>query len=138
MLCMSCYNFKTLINVLMSVNHSRFSFRPHITKLCNKAKFVLNRLFWLINKRSKMLLRHKLTLYKTCIRPIMSRTLSQIPFRQYRINSDVSHRVAPGQYVTSTYIEILNWPSINEHCKHLATRYFERAGSHANPPQRAP
>ncbi|KAJ0169213.1 hypothetical protein K1T71_015289 [Dendrolimus kikuchii] len=47
-------------------------FNEHITIIRNRARFVMGRLAPMIDKRSKMSLRHKLTLYKTCIRPIMT------------------------------------------------------------------
>ena len=64
--------WESKVKYLGVVLDSKLSFRPHITYVRNKATYVMNRLYPLICKRSKMSLRNKLTLYKTCIRPVMT------------------------------------------------------------------
>ncbi|TLM35181.1 reverse transcriptase family protein, partial [Acinetobacter baumannii] len=51
---------------------SRMTFRPHIKTVRDRAAFILGRLYPMICRRSKMSLRNKVTLYKTCIRPVMT------------------------------------------------------------------
>lgn len=50
----------------------RLSFAPHVTNAINKTYGVLNRLYPLINRRSKLSTDNKLTLYKTVLRPILT------------------------------------------------------------------
>ena len=64
--------WESQVKNLSVVLDSKFSFRPHIKYVRNKATCAMSRLYPLICKRSKVSLRNKLTLYKTCIRPIMT------------------------------------------------------------------
>ena len=50
----------------------RLSFAPHITQTINRTYATLNRLYPLVNRRSKPTMDNKLTLYKTIFRPIMT------------------------------------------------------------------
>ena len=78
------------VKYLDVVLDSKLSFRPHITYVRNKSTYVMSRLFPLICKRSKMLLRKKLTLYKTCNRPIM-----QTPSERADPHSNPRYPLAP-------------------------------------------
>ena len=50
----------------------RLTFQKHVKIVRDRAAFFQGRLFHLIGKRSKMSLRNKLTIYKACIRPVMT------------------------------------------------------------------
>ncbi|TLP06536.1 hypothetical protein FEG24_18945, partial [Acinetobacter baumannii] len=48
------------------------TFRPHIKTVRDRAAFILGRLYPMLCSRGKLSLRNKVTLYKTCIRPVMT------------------------------------------------------------------
>ena len=50
----------------------RLCFAPHITRTINRTYATLNKLYPLINRRSKLSMDNKLTLYKTVFRPTMT------------------------------------------------------------------
>ncbi|WP_420286312.1 reverse transcriptase domain-containing protein, partial [Escherichia coli] len=51
---------------------SKLNFNAHVTIVRNRAVWILSRLRPLLSSVSKMSLRHKLTLYKMCVRPILT------------------------------------------------------------------
>lgn len=59
---------KSSIKYLGIVLDKNFSFKDHITQVCNKA---VRALFPLLNRNSTLNTKGKLCIYKTCIRPIM-------------------------------------------------------------------
>lgn len=118
------------------------TFSRHITQVRNRAAFVLGRLHPLINKKSKMSLRNKLTLYKTCIRPIM--TYASVAFAHCRPplikrlqtiqNRFLRKAVGAPWYMRNVDLHSdFQLPSIKEHMTLVSRRYFDSAPHHPNP-----
>lgn len=119
---------------------SRLTFLPHIKKVSNHAKFILGRLTPLICKKSKMSLRNKVTLYKACIRPIM--TYASVVFahsnhvKKLQIVQNRFLRKATGSpwFVRNADLHRdLDLESIALFMKHASQRHYERAADHPNP-----
>jgi hypothetical protein len=118
------------------------SFAPHIREVRNRAYFVLGRYYHLLNKRSKMSLRNKATLYKTCIRPIM--TYASVAFshvsaaKLHRLQAIQNRflRMATGcpWYIRNVDLHRdFDLPTIKDFCKQAARRYFDLCPHHPNP-----
>ena len=118
------------------------TFRPHIRKVRDTAAFVLGRLAPLLSKRSKMSLRHKVTIYKTCIRPIM--TYASVTFAhaaasalsplQTLQNRFMRKAVGAPWYMRNEDIHRdLNLPTLAQYMKSASKRYFDNAPHHPNP-----
>lgn len=117
----------------------RLTFNPHIQRVRNRAAFVLGRLYPLLGKASKMSLRNKTTLYKTCIRPIMSyasvvfahtgrtSTLQKVQNRFLRMASG-----CPWYMRNVDLHRDFELDTIAQHMKRLAKTYFESAADHPN------
>lgn len=121
---------------------SGLTFQRHITTVRNRAAFILGRLHPLINRRSKMNLRHKVTLYKVCIRPVM--TYASIVFahaspsnlRKFQVLQNRFIRNATGAPPYCRNVDLhrdVQLPTIAQWMKQASKRYFEAAPSHPNP-----
>ncbi|KAJ0176713.1 hypothetical protein K1T71_007892 [Dendrolimus kikuchii] len=117
-------------------------FNEHITIVRNRARFVMGRLAPMIDKRSKMSLRHKLTLYKTCILPIM--TYASVVFGHVKpalldklqIVQNKFMRRAVGAPLYMRNVDLhrdLELPSIKNYITSLSRKYFDLAPHHRNP-----
>lgn len=120
---------------------TQMTFKPHIQNVRNKAKYVLSRLFCFINKKSKMSLRHKVTLYKTVIRPVM--TYASIVFAHthprhiHRLQAVQNKfmRMATGSPWYIRNIDLhkdLELPTLQKYFKEASQRHFEKAMRHPN------
>ncbi|CAH2108991.1 unnamed protein product [Euphydryas editha] len=121
---------------------SKLSFKSHINRVRNKARFVLSRLYVMICGRSKMSLRNKLTLYKTCVRPIMTYASpvfahckpAYIQRLQVIQNRFLRTATASPWFVRNIDLhKDFRIDSIAKHLKMLSTVYFEKARHHPNP-----
>jgi hypothetical protein len=120
----------------------RLSFGPHIKIVRDRAAFVLGRLHSLIRKSSKMSLRNKVTLYKTCIRPIMTYAspvfahAAMTHLRKLQVLQNRFMRRATGApwFVRNENLHIdLELPTIAQYMKLASQRFFETASAHTNP-----
>lgn len=118
----------------------RLTFYPHIRTVTNRAKFVLSRLNSLLNSKSKMSFRNKVTLYKSVVRPIM--TYSSVVFGQSRhvrclqVVQNNFLRKATGcpWYVRNKDLHRdLKLESIEHFIKTASKRFYEVAAEHPNP-----
>ena len=118
---------------------SKLSFTKHITNVRRKAAFVLGRLYPLICARSKLSLKNKVRLYKTCVRPIFSYAsvvFAQTDLRKLQIVQNRFLRTATGApwYMRNTDLHRdIKLDSVKEHCRKLSSSYFDKAESHPNP-----
>lgn len=119
---------------------SRLSFIKHVRAVRNRARFILGRLHPLVCKRSKMSLRNKLTLYKSCIRPIM--TYASVVFAH-------SNNLKPLQAVQNRFLRIASGAppymrnidlhrdfeleSMAKFMKRASRRHYDSAPHHPNP-----
>ncbi|TLO84139.1 hypothetical protein FEG28_18965, partial [Acinetobacter baumannii] len=117
------------------------TFRPHIKSVRDRAAFILGRLYPMICKRSKMSLRNKVTLYKTCIRPVM--TYASVVFAHAaRTHIDTLQslqsrfcRLAVGAPWFVRNVDLhddLGLESIRKYMKSASERYFDKAMRHDN------
>lgn len=120
----------------------RLTFRSHIRRVRNRALFVLGRLGPMINKFSKMSLRNKLTLYKTCVRPIM--TYASVAFAHVSMTllkplQVVQNRFlrratdAPWYQSNLSLHHDTGLSTVYDFFKQTARRYFDNAPHHRNP-----
>lgn len=119
----------------------RLTFSNHIKIVRNRAAFFLGRLFPLLNSSSKLSLNNKLTIYKTCIRPVMtyaSVAFAHIPsglgsFQKLQ-NRFIRKAVGARWFERNADLHIgVELPSIVQYIKYLARRYYDRASNHSNP-----
>ncbi|CAH2097930.1 unnamed protein product [Euphydryas editha] len=120
----------------------RLTFRKHIIRVRNKAAFVLSRLHYMINSKSKMSLRNKTTLYKTCVRPVLTYgcpvfarcepgLLQKLQVIQNRF---LRKATASPWYIRNIDLHRdFEIDSIAKHIKSIAANYFEKARNHPNP-----
>ncbi|KAJ0177653.1 hypothetical protein K1T71_006526 [Dendrolimus kikuchii] len=117
-------------------------FHKHTRAAGNRAYWILGRLYPLICKKSKMSLRNKVTLYKTCIRPIM--TYASVVFghasetniwRLQRIQNHFMRAAvdAPRYMRLADLHRDLELPSIKDYIVTLSRRFFDLAPHHPNP-----
>lgn len=117
-------------------------FRKHVAAVRKKAAFVLSRLHYLLNKRSHMSLRHKVTLYKACVRPCM--TYASVVFahcapsyiHSLQVLQSRFMRIATGApfYVRNVDLHYdLELPTIAQWMKLASKRHFDKAKHHPNP-----
>lgn len=120
----------------------KLTFRPHIKRVRNRAKFILGRLGILLNKNSKLSLRNKRTLYKTCVRPIM--TYASVVFShaaksllyslQVVQNSFTRRAVGAPWFVRNIDLHSdLDLQSISHFFKQTNRRHFDNVPHHPNP-----
>lgn len=120
---------------------SRMTFGPHITAVRNKAAFYLGRLGPIFRNR-RMSLRNKCTLYKACIRPVL--TYASVVFahaaRSHLAKLQIiQNRFARNATAAPHYLRVadlhldLELPSIISFMKKASRRYFETASQHPNP-----
>lgn len=120
---------------------TRLTFRKHIDTVRNRAAFILGRLYPMLGKHSKLSLRNKVTLYKLCIRPIM--TYASVVFAQTRPShldklqklQNRFTRIATGSPWYMRTVDLhkdLQLESIKDYMKTTSTRYFLKAPQHPN------
>lgn len=118
----------------------RMSFIAHTKKVGNRAKFYISRLHQLLCKKSKMSLRNKLTLYKTCIRPVM--TYASVAFAHTRsvkslqiIQNKFLRKItgAPWYVRNCDLHRDVNLESIAQFMKRASRRFYDSAPHHPNP-----
>ncbi|XP_013163983.1 PREDICTED: RNA-directed DNA polymerase from mobile element jockey-like [Papilio xuthus] len=121
---------------------SKLNFSAHVTRVRNRAAFILGRLYALFNKKSKMSLWNKVTLYKSVVRPVMtyaSRVFAHIAPKQIHRLQVIQNRFlrrATGApwYMRNSDLHIdLDLPTIAQHLKLASRRYFDSAVGHPNP-----
>lgn len=120
----------------------RLNFSKHIQIVRNRAAFFLGRLAPLIGSRSKMSLRNKVTIYKTCIRPVMTYASAAFahasPFDLEKLqiiqNRFIRRAVGASWFMRNADLHCdLELPSIIQFIKHSSRRYFDSAAHHPNP-----
>lgn len=120
----------------------RLLFRKHIQRVRNRAAFILGRLYTLLNKRSKLSLRNKLTIYKTCVRPIL--TYASVVFAhanstalyQFQVlqNRFLRRAVGAPWYMRNLDLHYdLGLPTVAKFMKDASRRFFNNAPHHPNP-----
>lgn len=120
---------------------SKLTFSQHIKNVRNRARFFLSRLRHLLCAKSKMALRNKVTLYKTCIRPVM--TYASVAFAQASPRDIDSLQVVQNRFIrravdapwyarnADLHCDLV-LPSIAQWMKHTSRRYFDRVAHHPN------
>lgn len=120
----------------------RMSFAPHVKRVRQTAAFYSSRLYHLVGRKSKMSLRNKLTIYKACIRPVMTyaspvfahaapsilRKLQTLQNKFLRAAAD-----APWYVRNVNLHRDLRIPTIAEFMKETSKRFFDKAVNHRNP-----
>lgn len=121
---------------------NKLTFAPHIKRVRNKAAFVLGRLYPMINAKSRMSLRNKITLYKMCVRPILSYAnvcFSYVPNSRLKPLQTIQNRFMRLASGSPWYIRNVDLhrdfelESLSAHFKACSKRYFEKALRHSNP-----
>lgn len=120
----------------------RLNFKRHIRIVSGRARYYLRRLDSLLGRRSKMSLRNKTTLYKACIRPVMtyaSPVFAHIPKRalyplQVVQNMFLRRATNCPYYVRNLDLHRdLEIPPLSKYFKEASTRFFEAELAHRNP-----
>lgn len=120
----------------------KLNFRSHIKTVRDRANFILGRLSPMVNKFSKMSLRNKLTLYKTCVRPVMSYAsvvfahVSEARLKPLQVIQNKFLRRALGApwYQTNRSMHRdMELISIRSFFRQASRHYFDRAPHHRNP-----
>lgn len=120
----------------------RLSFHKHVRRVRNRAAFVLGRLYPLLCSKSKMSITNKTTIFKTCIRPIL--TYSSVAFAHASpgaihklqiIQNRFMRRAkgAPWFLRNKDLHHDFNLPTIAQYFKQASKRYFDRIPHHPNP-----
>lgn len=118
------------------------TFKSHIVRVRNRAAHVLGRLSCLVNGRSKLSLRNKLTLYKTCIRPILTfaspvfahAAPSHIHRLQTLQNRFIRRATGAPWFLRNEDLHIdLQLPTIAQFMKLASRQFFDKADEHPNP-----
>ncbi|GBP00371.1 RNA-directed DNA polymerase from mobile element jockey [Eumeta japonica] len=92
-------------------------FRDHIERVRNTALFYKARLGAVLGRKSKLSRRNKRTIYKMCIRTVMTYA------------SPVFAHAAQKHYIDYRDLEL---PTISKYMKDASKRFFDIAGSHPN------
>ncbi|GBP97633.1 RNA-directed DNA polymerase from mobile element jockey [Eumeta japonica] len=115
-------------------------FKDHIKRVRHNAQLYLSRLSGMIGKKSKMSLRNKCTLYKVCIRPVMTYAVPVFAHAnpkalyQLQILQNNFCRRASGTLVRpERYPYRLRTPhDFQIHARHVE-KFFDTAANHPNP-----
>lgn len=120
---------------------NRLSFMPHSKIVRDRSKFILARLSSLLNSKSKMPIRSKITLYKACVRPVM--TYASVVFAHKRtvlkdmqvIQSRFLRRAlgAPWYCRNTALHTDVKLESIHHFVKRASKHYFDNLPNHPNP-----
>lgn len=121
---------------------SRLTFRPHVDRVTSTARFYMNRLGSMLGRGSRMSLRNKLTLFKVCIRPVL--TYASPVFAQASSNiidklqvvQNRFCRMATGApyYVRNADLHRdMGLPTIQQLQKKFSETFFKAAEEHPNP-----
>lgn len=121
---------------------SRLTFAPHIAKVTRTARFYLGRLNGMLGRHSKMSLRNKRTLYKVCIRPVL--TYASPVFAH--ANPNLIHKLqvvqsifcrratAAPYYVRNADLHRdMELPTIQQCVKKFSETFFKASEEHPNP-----
>lgn len=120
---------------------SWLTFTPHINQITRTARFYLGRLNGMIGRHSKMSLRNKRTLYKVCIRPVLSYAspvfahTSQLNIHRLQVIQNLFCRRATNALWTIRNEDLhrdLGLPTIQQHFKKLSESFFQIAEEHSN------
>lgn len=120
----------------------RLSFEPHVKRVTRNARFYLYRLNSMLGRHSKMSLRNKRTLYKVCIRPVM--TYASVVFAHanpktlYKlqvVQNLFCRRAANAPYYVrnADLHRDFDLPTIQQWNSKASERFFKTAGDHPNP-----
>lgn len=120
----------------------RLTFGPHIQKVTRTARFYLGRLNSMLGRHSKMSLRNKRTLYKVCIRPVMTYAAPVFAHASPNILDKLQvvqnlfcRRATNAQWCVrnSDLHRDLNLPTIQQFIKSLSETFFKSSEEHPNP-----
>ncbi|GBP04845.1 RNA-directed DNA polymerase from mobile element jockey [Eumeta japonica] len=117
-------------------------FKDHIKRVRQNAQLYLSRLSGMISKKSKMSLRNKCTLYKVCIRPVMTdaelvfghadpKALYQLQILQNNFCRRASG--APWYVRNDTLHRDLELLTISKYMQDMSKKFFDTAANHPNP-----
>lgn len=118
------------------------TFRPHIKRVRKHATYVLSRLHYLVNARSKLSLKYKVRLYTACIRPIMtyaSVVFAHVPGHRLQTLQALQNRFMRGAagapwFMRNDQLHVdFKLPTIRQYMKQASVRYFDSAPRHPNP-----
>lgn len=120
---------------------SRLNFKSHIKTVRDKAAFYMSRLHPLMRSKSNLPLRCKITLFKTCIRPVFtyaspvfahcSHSLKPLQVLQNRF---MRKAVGAPWYMRNVDLHSdFRLPTVKQYMKEASERFFINASSHPNP-----
>lgn len=121
---------------------SRLTFRKHIKTVRDKAAFYLSRLHPLLRSNSKLPLRCKINLYKTCIRPVFTYASpvfahsSKTSLNTLQVLQNKFMRKAAGAPWYMRNVDLhsdFKLPTVKQFMKEASEHYFQTAASHPNP-----
>ncbi|CAK1587705.1 unnamed protein product [Parnassius mnemosyne] len=117
------------------------TFRSHVKRVTRHARFYLGRLNSMLGRHSKMSIRNKRTLYKVCIRPVMSYAGSIFAHADPKIINELQvvqnlfcRRAtnAPWYVRNADLHRDLELPTIQQFLKKLSENFFKASESHSN------
>ncbi|CAG5052937.1 unnamed protein product [Parnassius apollo] len=117
------------------------TFELHIKKVTRTARFYMGRLNSMLDRQSKTSLHNKRTLYKVCIRPIMTyvapifahakpKVINELQIVQYLFCRRVTN--SPYYVRNADLHRDLELPTIQQFLKSLSERFFKASESHPN------
>ncbi|CAK1583179.1 unnamed protein product [Parnassius mnemosyne] len=119
----------------------RLTFEPHVKRVTQLARFYLGRLNSMLGRHSKMSLRNKRTLYKVCIRPVMTYAAPVFAQADNKIINELQvvqnlfcRRAtnAPWYVRNADLHRDLEIPTIQQYTKTLSENFFKVSESHNN------
>ena len=134
--------WKDVVTYLGVTLDKNLTFKKHIKKVRNRAKLFLGKLNGMIGRRSVMSLRNKVTLYKTCIRPVLSYASPVFAHSSVRslhslqvVQNLFTRRATDAPYYVRN-VDLhrdLQLPPIEKLFKARSKSFFVRAKDHSNP-----
>ena len=121
---------------------SRLTFIPHVNRVSRTARFYLGRLNGMLGRHSKMSLRNKRTLFKVCIRPVLTyaspvfahATPASLQKLQVIQNLFCRRATAAPWFVRNADLHRdMELPSAQQFLKKLSETFFKSAEKHTNP-----
>jgi len=103
----------------------RLLFTRHLMNVTHKATGTLVKLFPLLAHDSTSSAQNKLTLYKLCIRSILTYAAP--------VCSSTSSQINPKRTPIPQLHTICNTLPIHEHIRHMTARFFDNSSNHTNP-----
>lgn len=121
---------------------ARLTFRPHVDRVTRLARFYLGRLSGMLGRNSKMSLRNKRTLFKVCIRPVLTYaspvfahasapTLHKLQVVQSLFCRKATN--APWYVRNADLHRDVDLPTIQQLLKTFSEKFFKRSENHINP-----